>query len=58
MSGSVSAEDAEFLMRTDFVAVLHKPVDADSLNQALQAALEADRSKLATAAHKPVPAAT
>jgi signal transduction histidine kinase/CheY-like chemotaxis protein len=58
MSGNVSVEDAEFLMRTDFVAVLHKPVEADNLNQALQAALEAASAKPATAARTPRPAAT
>jgi two-component system, cell cycle sensor histidine kinase and response regulator CckA len=31
MSGNVSVEDAELLVRTDFVAVLHKPVDPDEL---------------------------
>lgn len=31
MSGNVSAEDAELLVRTDFVAVLLKPVDPDDL---------------------------
>jgi signal transduction histidine kinase/ActR/RegA family two-component response regulator len=31
MSGNVSVDDAELLMRTDFVAVLHKPVDPDEL---------------------------
>ncbi len=55
MSGNVSAEDAGSLMRTDFVAVLHKPVEADSLNQALQAALEAAGTKPETAAHAPGP---
>jgi signal transduction histidine kinase/FixJ family two-component response regulator len=50
MSGNVSAEDAEFLMRTDFVAVLHKPVEADSLNQTLLAAFEAIGTTPAAAA--------
>lgn len=31
MSGNVSVEDADLLARTDFVAVLHKPVDPDEL---------------------------
>jgi two-component system capsular synthesis sensor histidine kinase RcsC len=39
MSGNVSAEDAELLMRTDFVAVLHKPVEVDRLNRAMLAAV-------------------
>jgi CheY-like chemotaxis protein len=39
MSGNVSAEDAELLMRSEFVAVLHKPVEVGTLNQALLAAV-------------------
>ena len=39
MSGNVSAEDAELLTRTDFVAVLHKPVEIDRLNRAMLAAV-------------------
>jgi two-component system cell cycle sensor histidine kinase/response regulator CckA len=35
MSGNVSAEDADLLVRTDFVAVLHKPVDPDELFRVL-----------------------
>ena len=35
MSGNVSADDAAQLIENDFVAVLHKPVDADQLNQVL-----------------------
>jgi two-component system cell cycle sensor histidine kinase/response regulator CckA len=35
MSGNVSAEDADLLVRTDFVAVLHKPVDPDELFKVL-----------------------
>ncbi len=41
MSGNVSLEDAEHLMETDFVAVLHKPVDAEQLNSVLNQALQA-----------------
>jgi signal transduction histidine kinase/CheY-like chemotaxis protein/sensor domain CHASE-containing protein len=40
MSGNVSADDAAHLVKTDFVAVLHKPMDADELDGALQKALE------------------
>jgi two-component system, cell cycle sensor histidine kinase and response regulator CckA len=36
MSGNVSVDDAAQLIETDFAAVLHKPVDADELNQVLQ----------------------
>lgn len=35
MSGNVSPQDAELLTRTDFVAVLHKPVDPDALFRVL-----------------------
>lgn len=40
MSGNVSAEDAEYLLATDFHAVLHKPVDAEQLNSILNGILE------------------
>ena len=40
MSGNVSAEDAELLVRTDFVAVLHKPVDPDELFRVLAEVFE------------------
>ncbi|MEX1166138.1 MAG: ATP-binding protein [Hydrogenophaga sp.] len=40
MSGNVSAEDAAVLTQTDFVAVLHKPVEIDALNEVLKAAQE------------------
>ncbi|MEZ5703661.1 MAG: response regulator [Burkholderiaceae bacterium] len=40
MSGNVSLEDAEHLMETDFVAVLHKPVDAEQLNAVLNRVLQ------------------
>jgi len=43
MSGNVSVEDAEDLMETVFVAVLHKPVEANQLNTVLKAALAAHR---------------
>jgi two-component system, cell cycle sensor histidine kinase and response regulator CckA len=39
MSGNVSADDAELLMKGDFSAVLHKPVDAADLERVLQEAL-------------------
>ena len=50
MSGNVSAEDAELLVRTDFVAALHKPVDPDELFRVLaevfeQAPLQAARAR-------------
>lgn len=35
MSGNVSPQDAELLTRTDFVAVLHKPVDPEELFRVL-----------------------
>ena len=40
MSGNVSAEDAELLVRTDFVAALHKPVDPDELFRVLAEVFE------------------
>ncbi|AOW12916.1 hypothetical protein LPB72_18230 [Hydrogenophaga crassostreae] len=39
MSGNVSIEDAAHLTQTDFAAVLHKPVDADQLNEVLKDAV-------------------
>jgi two-component system, cell cycle sensor histidine kinase and response regulator CckA len=44
MSGNVSLEDAEHLMETDFVAVLHKPVDAEQLNKVLNQVLQGSKS--------------
>lgn len=40
MSGNVGAEDAELLVRTDFVAALHKPVDPDELFRVLAEVFE------------------
>lgn len=40
MSGNVSAEEAELLVRTDFLAVLHKPVDPDELFRVLAEVFE------------------
>jgi two-component system cell cycle sensor histidine kinase/response regulator CckA len=39
MSGNVGADDAAMLAQTDFVAVLHKPVEFDELDGVLQAAI-------------------
>lgn len=39
MSGNVSADDAELLVKGDFAAVLNKPVDAAELERVLQEAL-------------------
>jgi two-component system, cell cycle sensor histidine kinase and response regulator CckA len=39
MSGNVSADDAALLVKGDFAAVLHKPVDAAELDRLLQQAL-------------------
>lgn len=46
MSGNVSVEDAAHLMDTHFLAVLHKPVEADQLDAALKAALNGRRPGL------------
>jgi two-component system, cell cycle sensor histidine kinase and response regulator CckA len=40
MSGNVSADDAALLMKGDFAAVLHKPVEAAELDRVLQQALK------------------
>lgn len=47
MSGNVSAEDADLLVRTDFVAVLHKPVDPDELFRVLAEVFEQVSPKVA-----------
>ena len=39
MSGNVGADDAAMLAQTDFLAVLHKPVEFDELDGVLQAAI-------------------